>query len=223
MINIITISNDIEIISTLSKIFDNDSEINVSFTQINDIKKKSFENSKINIVIFVDLIPEQENKLLLQTIVNKKIPILFIIKANQISNLPIETIYDNFILYPINHTIELLSRIKRLALKNTSNLTNPNYFKLGNLTITFDRYEISVNKKILSLTYKEYQLIVLLATSPGKVYSREILLDNIWSYDYVGGTRTVDVHIRRIRSKLENALSTAKIKTIWNVGYKIET
>jgi len=223
VINIITISNDIEIISTLSKIFDNDSEINVSFTQINDIKKKSFENSKINIVIFVDLIPEQENKLLLQTIVNKKIPILFIIKANQISNLPIETIYDNFILYPINHTIELLSRIKRLALKNTSNLTNPNYFKLGNLTITFDRYEISVNKKILSLTYKEYQLIVLLATSPGKVYSREILLDNIWSYDYVGGTRTVDVHIRRIRSKLENALSTAKIKTIWNVGYKIET
>ena len=126
-------------------------------------------------------------------------------------------------LYPINHTVELLSRIKRLALKNTNNLTNPNHFKLGNLTINFDRYEISVNKKILSLTYKEYQLIVLLATSPGKVYSREILLDNIWSYDYVGGTRTVDVHIRRIRSKLENALSTAKIETIWNVGYKIET
>ena len=223
MINIITISNDIEIISTLSKIFDNDSEINVSFTQINDIKKKTFENSEINIVIFVDLIPKQENKLLLQTIVSKKIPILFIIKADQISNLPIETIYDNFILYPINHTIELLSRIKRLALKNTSNLTNPNYFKLGNLTINFDRYEISINEKILSLTYKEYQLIVLLATSPGKVYSREILLDNIWSYDYVGGTRTVDVHIRRIRSKLENASSTAKIKTIWNVGYKIET
>ena len=83
--------------------------------------------------------------------------------------------------------------------------------------------KISINEKILSLTYKEYQLIVLLATSPGKVYSREILLDNIWSYDYVGGTRTVDVHIRRIRSKLENASSTAKIKTIWNVGYKIET
>ena len=126
-------------------------------------------------------------------------------------------------LYPINHPVELLSRIKRLALQNTNNLTNPNYFKLGNLTINFDRYEISINKKNLSLTYKEYQLIVLLATSPGKVYSREILLDNIWSYDYVGGTRTVDVHIRRIRSKLENALSTAKIATIWNVGYKIET
>jgi len=195
----------------------------VSFIQINDIKKKLFENTEINIVIFADLAPEEENKLILQTIDSKKIPILFIIKADQISNLPIETIYDNFMLYPINHTVELLSRIKRLALKNTNNLTNPNHFKLGNLTINFDRYEISVNKKILSLTYKEYQLIVLLATSPGKVYSREILLDNIWSYDYVGGTRTVDVHIRRIRSKLENALSTAKIETIWNVGYKIET
>tara|TARA_B100000745_G_scaffold101588_1_gene64898 strand:+ start:253 stop:924 length:672 start_codon:yes stop_codon:yes gene_type:complete len=223
MINVITIFKNIEIISTLSKIFDNDPEINVSFIQINDIKKKLFENSEINIVIFIDLIPEQENKLILQTIDSKKIPILFIIKAEQISNMPIETIYDNFMLYPINHTVELLFRIKRLALKNTNNLTNPNYFKLGNLTINFDRYEISINKKNLSLTYKEYQLIVLLATSPGKVYSREILLDNIWSYDYVGGTRTVDVHIRRIRSKLENALSTAKIETIWNVGYKIET
>tara|TARA_B100001750_G_C15500166_1_gene596652 strand:- start:393 stop:1064 length:672 start_codon:yes stop_codon:yes gene_type:complete len=223
MINVITVFKNIEIISTLSKIFDNDPEMNVSFIQINDIKKKLFENTEINIVIFADLATEEENKLILQTIDSKKIPILFIIKADQISNLPIETIYDNFMLYPINHTVELLSRIKRLALKNTNNLTNPNHFKLGNLTINFDRYEISVNKKILSLTYKEYQLIVLLATSPGKVYSREILLDNIWSYDYVGGTRTVDVHIRRIRSKLENALSTAKIETIWNVGYKIET
>lgn len=223
MINVITVFKNIEIISTLSKIFDNDPEMKVSFIQINDIKKKLFENTEINIVIFADLAPEEENKLILQTIDGKKIPILFIIKAEQISNLPIETIYDNFMLYPINHPLELLSRIKRLALQNTNNLTNPNYFKLGNLTINFDRYEISVNKKNLSLTYKEYQLIVLLATSPGKVYSREILLDNIWSYDYVGGTRTVDVHIRRIRSKLENALSTAKIETIWNVGYKIET
>ena len=158
----------------------------------------------------------------MQIISTKKIPSLFILNANQISNLPSETIYNNFMIYPINHTIELLSRIKRLALKNTNNLTKSNAFKLGNLAIDFDRYEISINKKILSLTYKEYQLIVLLATSPGKVYSRDILLDNIWSYDYVGGTRTVDVHIRRIRSKLENASSTAKIKTMWNIGYKIE-
>ncbi len=222
MINVITVSDNIKIISTLSKIFDNNTEINASFSQINDVTKNLFENDKINLVIFTELISEKENNDLLQIISTKKIPSLFILNANQISNLPSETIYNNFMIYPINHTIELLSRIKRLALKNTNNLTKSNAFKLGNLAIDFDRYEISINKKILSLTYKEYQLIVLLATSPGKVYSRDILLDNIWSYDYVGGTRTVDVHIRRIRSKLENASSTAKIKTMWNIGYKIE-
>ena len=222
MINVITVSNKIKIISTLSKIFDNNTEINASFSQINDVTKNLFENNKINLVIFTELISEKENNDLLQIISTKKIPSLFILNANQISNLPSETIYNNFMIYPINHTIELLSRIKRLALKNTNNVTKSNAFKLGNLAIDFDRYEISINKKILSLTYKEYQLIVLLATSPGKVYSRDILLDNIWSYDYVGGTRTVDVHIRRIRSKLENASSTAKIKTMWNIGYKIE-
>ena len=222
MINVITVSDNIKIISTLSKIFDNNTEINASFSQINDVTKNLFENDKINLVIFTELISEKENNHLLQIIRTKKIPSLFILNANQISNLPSETIYNNFMIYPINHTIELLSRIKRLALKNTNNLTKSNAFKLGNLAIDFDRYEISINKKILSLTYKEYQLIVLLATSPGKVYSRDILLDNIWSYDYVGGTRTVDVHIRRIRSKLENASSTAKIKTMWNIGYKIE-
>ena len=222
MINVITVSDNIKIISTLSKIFDNNTDINASFSQINDVTKNLFENDKINLVIFTELISEKENNDLLQIISTKKIPSLFILNANQISNLPSETIYNNFMIYPINHTIELLSRIKRLALKNTNNLTKSNAFKLGNLAIDFDRYEISINKKILSLTYKEYQLIVLLATSPGKVYSRDILLDNIWSYDYVGGTRTVDVHIRRIRSKLENASSTAKIKTMWNIGYKIE-
>ena len=96
MINVITVFKNIEIISTLSKIFDNDPEMNVSFIQINDIKKKLFENTEINIVIFADLATEEENKLILQTIDSKKIPILFIIKADQISNLPIETIYDNF-------------------------------------------------------------------------------------------------------------------------------
>ena len=157
MINVITVSDNIKIISTLSKIFDNNTEINASFSQINDVTKNLFENDKINLVIFTELISEKENNDLLQIISTKKIPSLFILNANQISNLPSETIYNNFMIYPINHTIELLSRIKRLALKNTNNLTKSNAFKLGNLAIDFDRYEISINKKILSLTYKEYQ------------------------------------------------------------------
>ena len=69
------------------------------------------------------------------------------------------------------------------------------------------------------LTYKEYQLLVLLASSPGKVYSRESLLSQLWGYDYFGGTRTVDVHIRRLRAKIEEG-GHPFIETIRNVGYR---
>ena len=96
MINVITVSDNIKIISTLSKIFDNNTEINASFSQINDVTKNLFENDKINLVIFTELISEKENNDLLQLISTKKIPSLFILNANQSSNLPSETIYNNF-------------------------------------------------------------------------------------------------------------------------------
>jgi len=69
------------------------------------------------------------------------------------------------------------------------------------------------------LTYKEFQLLVSLAGNPGHVYTREDLLSRVWGYDYLGGTRTVDVHIRRLRSKIEDA-EHVFVETIWNVGYK---
>ena len=71
----------------------------------------------------------------------------------------------------------------------------------------------------IALRFKEYQLLRLLAANPGRVYSREALLSQIWGFDYFGGTRTVDVHIRRLRSKIEDA-DHSFIETIWNVGYR---
>ena len=73
-----------------------------------------------------------------------------------------------------------------------------------------------------SLTDKEFQLLVLLASSPGRVYSRDMLLSQIWGYEYLGGTRTVDVHVRRLRSKIEDP-DNSFIETIWNVGYRFKT
>ena len=71
----------------------------------------------------------------------------------------------------------------------------------------------------VSLTFKEYELLKLLAENPGRVFSRYALLNQIWGYEYFGGTRTVDVHIRRLRSKIEDAEHNF-IETIWNVGYR---
>ena len=71
----------------------------------------------------------------------------------------------------------------------------------------------------VDLTYKEFELLKFLATHPGKVFTREVLLDKVWGYDYYGGTRTVDVHIRRLRAKIETG-PTPYIETVRNVGYK---
>ena len=95
----------------------------------------------------------------------------------------------------------------------TRKLLRSNEDKLSNL------YEVKLNEKIINLTFKELELLKLLASNPGRVFSRENLLKNIWDYDYYGGTRTVDVHVRRLRTKIEDHKYNF-IETIWNVGYK---
>ena len=89
----------------------------------------------------------------------------------------------------------------------------------GDLVIDPERYDVYVANKPVLLTFKEYELLKLLASNPGRVYSREALLEQVWGYQYFGGTRTVDVHVRRLRSKIEDVTHTF-IDTVWNVGYR---
>ncbi len=93
--------------------------------------------------------------------------------------------------------------------------------RAGDLSINHTNYEVTVSGRSVNLRYKEYELLLLMATNPGRVYTREQLLERIWGYDYLGGTRTVDVHIRRLRSKIEDR-DHQFIETVWNVGYKFK-
>ena len=90
----------------------------------------------------------------------------------------------------------------------------------GDLVINTASCEVSVGGRLIELTFKEYELLKFLARDPGRVYSRQALLDRVWGYDYYGGDRTVDVHVRRLRSKLEDANHTF-IDTVRNVGYRL--
>ena len=93
--------------------------------------------------------------------------------------------------------------------------------RAGDLSINHTNYEVAVSGRSVNLRFKEYELLLLMATNPGRVYTREQLLERIWGYDYLGGTRTVDVHIRRLRSKIEDR-DHQFIETVWNVGYKFK-
>ena len=86
----------------------------------------------------------------------------------------------------------------------------------------FDNRRVTVAGKEINLTSKEFELLELLATHPGKVYSRSMLLQTVWGKDYPGDVRTVDVHIRRLREKLEGVSDKWVLKTVWGVGYKFD-
>ena len=124
---------------------------------------------------------------------------------------------EDFVFLPFKRS-ELATRIRR-ALWRTGSWDSGQVIRTGDLIIDQERYEVSVAGRRVILTFKEYQLLCLLATNPGRVYSRETLLSRVWEYDYFGGTRTVDVHIRRLRSKVEDA-SHLFIETVRNVGYR---
>lgn len=93
--------------------------------------------------------------------------------------------------------------------------------RVGELMIDPDTYQVRLRGRPLDLTYKEFQLLSFLAQRPGRVFSRSLLLQEVWGYDFFGGTRTVDVHVRRLRAKL-GAEHDSMIATVRNVGYKME-
>lgn len=109
-----------------------------------------------------------------------------------------------------------------LAMSRNAPAEAENMIVHGELVIDCDRYEVTLKGRKVDLTYKEYELLKYLASNPGRVFSREALLRSVWEYDYFGGTRTVDVHVRRLRSKIDD-VSNHFIETQWNVGYRFRS
>lgn len=127
-----------------------------------------------------------------------------------------DTAFDDVAFKPVSIP-EVVARLQRLARRQGS--AGKQVVRAGDLAIDTEKYEVRVSGRPVDLTYREYQLLLFLATHPERVFSREALLDQVWGYDYFGGTRTVDVHVRRLRSKLEDA-NHQFIETLRNVGYR---
>jgi DNA-binding response OmpR family regulator len=121
---------------------------------------------------------------------------------------------DDFLVSP-GGAGELVLRVKAITARRGG---EGKVIVLGELTINLDAHQALLNGKPLDMTYKEFELLRTLASSPGRAFSRDELLMSIWGYDYYGGTRTVDVHIRRLRAKIEH--SRRYIETVHSVGYR---
>lgn len=147
----------------------------------------------------------------------KDLPLILLVPEAQLGRLDFSWGVEDYLTLPVSPT-RLLERIKFLMWK-LNKVEVKNGLKLGALAVDFERYEVHVDGAPVDLTYKEFELLKFLATHPGRVFGREVLLDKVWGYDYYGGTRTVDVHIRRLRSKIETG-GRVYIQTVRNVGYK---
>lgn len=129
---------------------------------------------------------------------------------------------DDYIVKPLDMK-EVFARIKAVLRRYAKHDTaDGELIKFDNLEISLRKYELKICGKAIDLPPRELELIYFLASNYNRVFTRDQLLDKVWGFDYLGDSRTVDVHIKRLREKLENASEEWSLKTIWGVGYKFE-
>ena len=145
-------------------------------------------------------------------------PVLLLVGVAQLPDLELrDDLFDDFSLVPLQAR-ELDARLKHLFWR-TGRGTRPELVEYGPLVLNLETYQAAIEGTPLDLTYMEYELLKFLASHPGKVFTRETLLSRVWGYEYYGGARTVDVHIRRLRAKLGSAHAEL-IQTVRSVGYR---
>lgn len=153
------------------------------------------------------------------------VPILILTAKGEVFDkvLGLELGADDYIVKPFD-TKEVLARIKAVT-RRTSLMPSGNDNKelfYDNLHINLSRYVLKVKGKVVDTPPKELELLFFLASNPNRVYTRDQLLDEVWGFEYYGDSRTIDVHIKRLRAKLEGVSDKWTLKTVWGVGYKFE-
>ncbi len=129
---------------------------------------------------------------------------------------------DDYIVKPLDMK-EVSARIKAVLRRYANHETSDGEsIKFDNLEISLQKYELRVKGEIIDIPPKELELIYFLASNYNHVFTRDQLLDKVWGFDYLGNSRTVDVHIKRLREKLKGASTAWLLRTIWSVGYKFE-
>ncbi|MHB1584567.1 MAG: winged helix-turn-helix domain-containing protein [Acidimicrobiales bacterium] len=145
-------------------------------------------------------------------------PLLLVVATDQLGDLTLrDDLFDDFCLAPVGER-EVLARLGHL-LWRAGRSPRPDLIDHGPLVLNLETYQAAVAGRVLDLTYMEYELLRFLAEHPGKVFTRETLLSRVWGYEYYGGARTVDVHVRRLRAKLGEEHAHL-IQTVRSVGYR---
>ena len=197
-------------------------------TVVADNGKKAvelFKSEAPSIVILDVMMPEMDGWQVCREIRRvSNIPIIMLTAKGETFDkvLGLELGADDYMVKPFEPK-ELIARVKAvLRRSDTKEATAEKEIVFPNLTINLSNYELKISGNIVEAPPKELELLYFLASNPNRVFTREQLLEDVWGFDYFGDSRTVDVHIKRLREKLEEVDSNWQLKTVWGVGYKFE-
>ena len=186
-----------------------------------------FESEKPSLILLDIMMPKLDGWQVCRQIRQKSdCPIIMLTAKGETFDkvLGLELGADDYVVKPFD-TKEIVARIKAVLRRSSPAGTAANEVKevsYDKLTVNMTRYELKVDGKVVDAPPKELELLFHLASNPNRVFTRDQLLDEVWGFEYYGDSRTVDVHIKRLREKLEGVSDQWSLKTVWGVGYKFE-
>ena len=186
-----------------------------------------FESEKPSLILLDIMMPKLDGWQVCRQIRQKSgCPIIMLTAKGETFDkvLGLELGADDYVVKPFD-TKEIVARIKAVLRRSGPAGTTGGEVKEVNydkLSVNMTRYELKVDGKVIDAPPKELELLFHLASNPNRVFTRDQLLDEVWGFEYYGDSRTVDVHIKRLREKLEGVSDQWSLKTVWGVGYKFE-
>ena len=186
--------------------------------------KSMFDLFKPDVVLLDIMLPVKDGWQVCREIREKSsVPIIMLTAKGETNDKisGLEMGADDYVTKPFD-VKELIARVHAVMRRTDSDAPVDKKLEFDKLTINLDSYELIVDGKKVEAPPKEMELLYHLASSPNRVFTRNQLLDEVWGFDYFGDSRTVDVHIKRLREKLEGVSDKWSLKTVWGVGYKFE-
>ncbi len=222
---ILVVDDDLNICELLRLYMENDG-YTVSIANDGEAAVKMFGEFKPDIVLLDIMLPKMDGWQVCREIrKTSDKPIIMVTAKGETFDkvLGLELGADDYIVKPFE-TKEVMARIKAVLRRtNTTPQEEVKQVEYDKLVINLTNYEMKVDGKVVNTPPKELELIYHLASNPNRVFTRDQLLDEVWGFDYYGDSRTVDVHVKRLREKLEGVSDKWALKTVWGVGYKFET
>ena len=184
-----------------------------------------FESFSPDLILLDIMLPELDGWQVCREIrKHSQCPIIMLTAKGEVFDkvLGLELGADDYIVKPFDAK-EVTARIKAVLRRcGGKEEDNKGVYDFDNLHLDMNRYELKVKGKVVDAPPKELELLACLAGHPNRVYTRDQLLDEVWGFEYYGDSRTIDVHVKRLREKLEGASDQWNLKTVWGVGYKFE-